>query len=660
MIASDPSTGFPSFRQRLVRGVAFVYVALALIALAVIVFAAGERRERERENSRDEAVEVARAVDADLRVAKRVLAALGGAIDLDGINAGDHERLRAEASRIAEAFPAMNGIAVGDQNGRFLVHTLLPPDGLPERLPDIPVVRRFLKQPDQAPWVDNLTYSPGLDRDLVPVLAPVERRDRYYLVATQLLTDGLLEGYTADVGAPGESSLVLVDRNGAVVAQHGSPLNPSVTIPSMIQEQSDDPAPSLVRAEGMTWASAPLVHAPWRAVVGVPTAVIDGPFLHAVTLGVLALLGGLAALGLAIWLLSRPFLREIAELAAAGDPSREDEVVTMRPHTAEGEALQRAFAHYSEALAAARMGRWEWNVPEKTLKSDSRVAQLFANKDAVSLDEVFAALDNAERVAINTNQARAFGGNDALLMSDAPFVDEFHVEPSGERRWLRSHGRVVERLPGGEPARLAGLTWDITDRREAEEATTLLARELRHRVRNLFGIVVALVGASARGAPTPQEVVERARGRILALSRAHDASQGEGGNDIATLAAVADAVLKPYGAESAAGPEGERMVIEGPEVPLEPSHVTPLGLLLHEWATNAVKHGALGRDDGRVELRWRVEADVGANSELSEQANGADNCQTLPMVMLEWRERLPAPSDGALEDAGANGAHKSR
>jgi two-component system CheB/CheR fusion protein len=35
--------------------------------------------------------------------------------------------------------------------------------------------------------------------------------------------------------------------------------------------------------------------------------------------------------------------------------------------------------------------------------------------------------------------------------------------------------------------------------------------------------------------------------------------------------------------------------------------ITPITLILHEWATNAVKHGVLGAVDGQLSVQWEAD-----------------------------------------------------
>jgi len=137
---------------------------------------------------------------------------------------------------------------------------------------------------------------------------------------------------------------------------------------------------------------------------------------------------------------------------------------------------------------------------------------------------------------------------------------------------------------------------------EARDRADLLARELNHRVKNLFAVILAIVNMSARDRPEAKEVTESISQRIRALLTAHEVSQGALDQQVASLASLVETTLAPY--RSARKPAS----IEGPEVYLPAKQVTPLGLVLHELTTNAVKYGAWA-DDGTVKVLWERIAD---------------------------------------------------
>lgn len=134
------------------------------------------------------------------------------------------------------------------------------------------------------------------------------------------------------------------------------------------------------------------------------------------------------------------------------------------------------------------------------------------------------------------------------------------------------------------------------------EMHRVLAIELNHRIRNLFAIVGAIVSLSARGAQSAEEAAARARERIMALGRAHEASQNMLGSAMVDLRRLVEIILQPYEAET-------QLSLSGPTTALTASAITPLGLLLHEWATNAAKYGALSGESGRLNVEWQVEDD---------------------------------------------------
>lgn len=149
---------------------------------------------------------------------------------------------------------------------------------------------------------------------------------------------------------------------------------------------------------------------------------------------------------------------------------------------------------------------------------------------------------------------------------------------------------------------------------EARDRADLLARELNHRVKNLFAVILAIVQMSARDKPEAKEVTDSIAQRIRALLTAHEVSQGELERPVASLRALVETSLAPY--RSSKHPAE----IEGPDVMLPAKRVTPLGLVLHELTTNAVKYGAW-KNRGTVHVSWT--ADEGMLT-LTWRESGAD------------------------------------
>lgn len=135
--------------------------------------------------------------------------------------------------------------------------------------------------------------------------------------------------------------------------------------------------------------------------------------------------------------------------------------------------------------------------------------------------------------------------------------------------------------------------------REANARAELLARELNHRVKNLFSVILAIVTLSARRVGSGADVVETIRARIHALSLAHASTQAATGSGDVPLSPVIASTMEPY-----ADAEGRRVQLDGPDIQLPVRMVTPIGMIIHELATNAVKYGALSAESGQVEIRW--------------------------------------------------------
>ena len=169
------------------------------------------------------------------------------------------------------------------------------------------------------------------------------------------------------------------------------------------------------------------------------------------------------------------------------------------------------------------------------------------------------------------------------------------VRPDGEVRWLLDLGQAVPDKDGSG-LRVMGTMLDITDRKRNEERQRLLMAELDHRVKNILGNVSAVAKLSSRRAQSVGTFVESLDGRIQAISRAHSLLR-RGAWAGASLADLASEALSPFRSSS-------NIEIDGGPVSIVPELAQSMALILHELATNAVKHGALSGPNGRVKVSW--------------------------------------------------------
>ncbi|WP_431268249.1 PAS domain-containing protein [Dankookia sp. P2] len=152
--------------------------------------------------------------------------------------------------------------------------------------------------------------------------------------------------------------------------------------------------------------------------------------------------------------------------AEAANAALRAENAALRAHQA---ALAASEARLRLALDAARMAHWDWDVVgARTTGSAGREA-LYGRPEG-SLETTQAVLDavhpaDRERCAATILNALQ------RPPGEQPFdLVEFRViDPDGTVRWLCSQGRVTQRDPQtGRALRAAGVTYDITQRREAE------------------------------------------------------------------------------------------------------------------------------------------------------------------------------------------------
>lgn len=194
----------------------------------------------------------------------------------------------------------------------------------------------------------------------------------------------------------------------------------------------------------------------------------------------------------------------------------------------------------------------------------------------------------------------------------------------GVYRWMISRALPV-RDADGNILRWFGTAVDIHDIYEASEARELLAKELSHRIKNIFAVVAGLVSLSARKHPEAKPFADGLTATIRALGRAHDFVRPVDGATRGHLRRLLEELFAPYGTG-----DGARVRVSGDDMAIGTRTATPLALVFHELATNSAKYGALASSEGTVTLK------------IADKGNA---------VKLLWREKggkkpRKSPKDG--------------
>lgn len=145
------------------------------------------------------------------------------------------------------------------------------------------------------------------------------------------------------------------------------------------------------------------------------------------------------------------------------------------------EALRASEDRFQMALSAGNgIGTWDWDVVADRVIADARFASLYnvdpeLAKAGAPIAAFFRGIHGEDSERVQAEVARAIKTGD-------PFVSEYRlVQSDGSVRWVVAHGRCML-SPDGRPLRFPGASFDITDRKRAEERLRELNSDLERQV----------------------------------------------------------------------------------------------------------------------------------------------------------------------------------
>ncbi len=257
--------------------------------------------------------------------------------------------------------------------------------------------------------------------------------------------------------------------------------------------------------------------------------------------------------------------------------------------------------HLRLAVDAACVALWSWNLADDRFAMDERAFALWGLpwSDEVSFENLSAHIHPADRDRVQA----AFTATRSV---PGPYEIDFRIMIGEDIRWISARGQAAEAGAGDKP--MFGIFLDVTGRKQAEEGSELLAGEMSHRLKNLLAIAAGLTEITSRSAASVEEMTGQLTRRLTSLGRAHDlvrplpGAQGKA----ALLGDLMAILLSPY---EDTGAFSGRIRVAVPRMGVGESTATTLAMVVHELATNSVKHGALSKVTGTLDVSGRTEED---------------------------------------------------
>ncbi len=193
--------------------------------------------------------------------------------------------------------------------------------------------------------------------------------------------------------------------------------------------------------------------------------------------------------------------------------------------------------------------------------------------------------------------------------------------------------------------------------RDSLERQRLLARELHHRVKNNFQMVMSLLSlqSSRLADGDARQAIDQARRRIGALALVHHQLY-----DTGELATISSRALLGALCQQLQPPAGSGIALdcEFDDVPLDIDSAVPLTLWFVETVNNALQHGFPPPRNGQVEARFSVtngkaeltirDDGIGIEEVLLEEGQGLRLMRALATQLGGTASLAPQPGGGAI------------
>lgn len=268
--------------------------------------------------------------------------------------------------------------------------------------------------------------------------------------------------------------------------------------------------------------------------------------------------------------------------------------------------LRRSEELYRNVYNHAPLGLVVWDTDYRILDWNDEAARMFgwSREEAVGSNLVDLIVHEKNRSFVRRLMSYLLEGR-----IDRQIIDE-SVTKSGESIWCEWNAAPLHDSEGQVVGAIS-LALDITERKRAEDELRaslkekeVLFREIHHRVKNNLAVIASLLRLQSHNAKDAfhREMFEDAQNRIQSMALAHERLYGSGNLALVDMREYVPSLVDHLAFRTEDIGKKIELRKEIGAVQLELEKAIPVGFLVNELVSNALKHAFVNRDGGTVTI----------------------------------------------------------
>ena len=213
--------------------------------------------------------------------------------------------------------------------------------------------------------------------------------------------------------------------------------------------------------------------------------------------------------------------------------------------------------------------------------------------------------------------------------------NEYRIQKKdGEIKWVRE---VIQNISGksGNPGEFQGLVYDITERKMAEEVLEKIdkirVKEIHHRIKNNLQVISSLLSLQAERFDDKEvlEAFRQSQNRVESIAMIHEKLHESESADALDFADYLQKLTADLFSSYKIGSKNINLKLDLEQVYLSMDIAIPLGIIVNELVSNALKHAFPSEREGEIKISFRKNETFAAKYGISDSEKGcppSDKC----------------------------------